>query len=307
MKHNRGTAFRRPQRTCRECGAEISHPDRKSYGNPTFLVCPNCSAILGGPFPREETAPDTQPAAKAEAPTQTAPAIPANRIHRPTLPWICPRCGKELGPPGMSQITAQERLKLHKRSNLCGAYSTPLEMIEGRPSAKETIEDLAIFGARSAEECLRQRSIPTAEFPFRLLPPGTWAVSEVMGHYRKLSSRNVSGLGKRQFEVSRIDNICSLGATKCWIGRQSWQGYHVFEFANTDRVTLECPFKGNATYVLWDNWRNRISWSKAEIRADHSGSHEVIIHKGDWLARVRAALKIGRRAQTPYVTFVNRQ
>ena len=46
-----------------------------------------------------------------------------------------------------------------------------------------------------------------------------------------------------------------LAPLRCYIGNESWDGYVVFEFRDSNSVVLECPFEGNATYILPADWK----------------------------------------------------
>jgi hypothetical protein len=114
---------------------------------------------------------------------------------------------------------------------------------------------------------------------------------QVMDHYRKMEHNRASGLEDRQFQWYRLEDIDSLDPIRCWVGEQSWKGYVVFEFSETRRVVLECPFEGNATYILWGNWKSMIGDTKAQIRDDHPDEHLRVLHRTDWLDRIRQALR----------------
>lgn len=210
------------------------------------------------------------------------------------LPWICPSCANEIGPPEMSQDAAQERLAAHMEADHNVVWSKTREAIDDGVPARDALHELAAEKTQPPEIYPILQKLPTGHFPFRVLPPGKWEIEQVIAHYRRLSHSPAGFHHGRKPDVSRIERIWSLGATKPWIGEDAWRGYIVFEFANTDRVVLECPFEGNATYVLWGSWRERISWTKAEIRAEHPNRHLWVPHRGNWLNHVRAALRLGQ-------------
>jgi len=134
--------------------------------------------------------------------------------------------------------------------------------------------------------------IPVERFSFKLLPPGTWKIEDVIAHYRREAKRNSGGWRAQEFEEWRLVAIESLGPSKCYVGKEQWNGYVVFEFPGSPRVALECPRKGNATYVLWDDWKSMVVHSKGYIR-DHF-PHERVFHtdRGNWRREVRRALKL---------------
>ena len=50
------------------------------------------------------------------------------------------------------------------------------------------------------------------------------------------------------------------------------------------------PWEGNATYVLTGDWKRMVGHSKAYLRQEYPNSYTKVVHKGDWLDRVRYAL-----------------
>jgi hypothetical protein len=92
--------------------------------------------------------------------------------------------------------------------------------------------------------------VPVHRLSFTLLPPGEWDIRQVIEHYCKESHSFPSGLLGRKIDNSRLVKIASLGPLRCYIGKESWSGDVVFEFSASNCVVLECPFEGNATYVL---------------------------------------------------------
>ncbi len=90
--------------------------------------------------------------------------------------------------------------------------------------------------------------------------------------------------------MSRLEKIASLSPVRCYIGKEAWHGYVVFEFKNAGRVVLECPIEGNATYVLSGDWKIMVNHTKAELRQEYANRYTRIVHKGAWLDRIRQAL-----------------
>lgn len=133
--------------------------------------------------------------------------------------------------------------------------------------------------------------------PFVLLPPGTWDIQQVIDHYRKISHNLSAGLKRRKVDWSRLEGIKSLHPLRCHIGEESWLGYVIFGFAETDHVVLECPIEGNAAYILPGNWEEMVGQTKGEIRREFAGWYKKIVHKGDWLCLVREALRRSRHVR----------
>jgi hypothetical protein len=157
--------------------------------------------------------------------------------------------------------------------------------LQGLDVTKQNIQNrLELRGIESPELNLGQR------LPFVLLPPGQWDMGQVVEHYRKQSHHLPGGFGDRKIDWTRLEDVGSLNPVRCHIGEESWLGYVVFEFTNTDRVVLECPIEGNATYILSGDWKETVYHTKAEVRFEFIGRYQRIVHKGGWLLRVRDAL-----------------
>jgi hypothetical protein len=319
---------------CPQCGARFAAPIRW-WMRPTrrsLLYCPQCDAKIGGPPIRDLSDPELhnlldragkgnkgkianalrreilRRARRRERKRQQEIVRDdaANTAGKPfvpplALPWICPSCANEIGPSEMSRDAAQERLAAHMQANHNVVWSETREATDDGLPARDALHELGAEETKPPETSAILQKVPTGHFPFKLLPPGKWRIEQVIPHYRRLSHSQAGFLQGRKLDVSRIERIWSLGATKPWIGEDAWHGYIVFEFPNTDRVVLECPFEGNATYVLWGNWKERLSWTKTEIRAEQPNRHLWFPHRGNWLNRVRAALRLRQRQGIVYV------
>ncbi len=92
----------------------------------------------------------------------------------------------------------------------------------------------------------------------------------------------------KQPDWQRIREIKKLKPVKCYVGKRMWEGYTVYTFKRTTNVVLECPFEGNATYVLDRNWEREVRHTKQYVRQHYD--YRKIVHKGGWLARVHDSL-----------------
>ena len=75
------------------------------------------------------------------------------------------------------------------------------------------------------------------------------------------------------------------------MGKDGWEGYVVFGFADSSRVVLECPIEGNATYILSGDWQIAVGHSKQYLRDKCPEFCGRVFHRGDWLNRIRLALR----------------
>jgi hypothetical protein len=105
-------------------------------------------------------------------------------------------------------------------------------------------------------------------------------VNAAWGGYERMVER------PRHMAWSRLEEIKSL---TCYVGKESWFGYVVFEFTRSSGVVLECPFEGHATNILWGDWKAMVGHTKSEIRDEFADRYTKVVHKGAWLGRIREA------------------
>ena len=180
------------------------------------------------------------------------PPVPPREVSAPVVYRECQRCGERV----RDDCTELHRLKCR------------------RPVVK-----------------VKPLNIPTQRLPFTLLPAGQWKLRDVIGHYRNASYNFPTGLLGRTIDESRLLKIGTLTPLQCYIGNETWSGYVVFEFAYSDSVVLECPFEGNATYILPSDWKTMAGHTKDEIRRLFENRYTKVVHKNDWLSRIREALR----------------
>jgi hypothetical protein len=124
---------------------------------------------------------------------------------------------------------------------------------------------------------------------WELLPRGTWDIDSIITYCRRYEGQTDE---TKRFDDTRLPALASIGAQHVYLGRQGWPGYVVLTFKGTERVVLECPFHGNAVYVLPANWETLTRYSKVELRTRYANRVTKIVHKTDWLDRVREALHV---------------
>ena len=132
--------------------------------------------------------------------------------------------------------------------------------------------------------------LPVERLTFELLRPGTWDIDDVIRHYRAQARSRPDLYSGRVIDYGRLEALKKLRPVKCYVGKELWDGYVVFEFNQTRHVVLECPVEGNAIYVLTGDWKRMVGHSKAYLRQEYPDSYIKVVHKGDWLDRVRYAL-----------------
>lgn len=131
---------------------------------------------------------------------------------------------------------------------------------------------------------------PVEYVSFEILPAGQRGFSRVIEYYRGHVARGTSWCRGRELDELRLMRIYQLRPVKEHRGQKGWEGYHAFEFANSKRIILDCPFVGNAAYVFSGDWKQTARLSKSEVRSRVSGYQERVVHKGDWLGQLRKAL-----------------
>jgi hypothetical protein len=134
------------------------------------------------------------------------------------------------------------------------------------------------------------QSLGVERLPFKLLPPGAWDVETVIGSYQN-ANKFANNWCPPRLDLGRLTALVSLGPTRCYLGTELWSWYVLFEFEAFGSSVLECPYEGNATYVILGEWASVVSHTKREIREEFSARCTKIVHKNEWLKRVSAALR----------------
>ena len=135
-----------------------------------------------------------------------------------------------------------------------------------------------------------REGLEITRLPFRLLPPGKWDVERVIHSYREVNKAS-SAWGGPNLDLERLAALVSLGPTRCYVGTELWSWYVLFEFDEFNAGVLECPYEGNATYIIRGPWKNVVSHTKRELREEFAERCTKIVHKNDWLQRIRLALR----------------
>jgi hypothetical protein len=130
-----------------------------------------------------------------------------------------------------------------------------------------------------------------SDFPFELLPIGEWPADKVLEYFNK--NKNIlNKTYNKIYNPSRLKDLFSLNPEKYWKGKEDSRliGYICFKFKGTNRVVLECPMEGNATYILWGDWKHMIQLSKGEIKSIYPNNYKVVYHKPGWIGRLKSAI-----------------
>jgi hypothetical protein len=289
---------------CPQCGANVRLTRLAKHLSER---CPKRQVLMRTPVPVER---------KKQKRNATA--------SRDALPWVCPTCFAIIGGPDVSQPVALDLWRQHASTTHAASWTkthtSPIRASSARrrshtppPPAPAPAPVSYIVCERCGDTiradstglhsltCQPSNSRPrslnalVAQLPFTLLPQGTWSMHDLITHYRDQATSFPADLQGRRIDKSRLEKIASLRPQKCYVGKESWSGYVVFEFGPATPVVLECPVEGNATYILAGDWRTMVRHSKGEMRRRFPRHHIRIVHNGDWLARLRASLRAARR------------
>lgn len=130
------------------------------------------------------------------------------------------------------------------------------------------------------------------ELPWEILPTKNFALRKLRIHFTDLT-KNGSKWSGRTYEEERLRFIHNELRPSCgYLGKEGFLGYVVYGFLRTNRVVLECPYYGNATYVLKDKWQTISRLSKWEAREIHSDIVAVVRHTGAWQERLVEELRL---------------
>lgn len=146
----------------------------------------------------------------------------------------------------------------------------------------------------------KQSFLEVEEIFWEIFPRGDWfakkeMLSKIYEHFARL--QNNEKWKSKSFDKSRLKNIEEkMNPNKYFIGKDKFESYIVYCFNWTDKVILECPIYGNATYVIKSgefSWKHIAKVSKWDARTEHSDQVTVINHSETWIERLEQNLRYG--------------
>ena len=224
------------------------------------------------------------------------------------IPWVCKECWVILAPPSVPRSEALQKLHEHLAEGHQQRDDVQSEEDEDdggvlllgddeddpqlRVSDDLPSKSRALSPAPIVAPPITPTEMAVELLSFELLPPGSWEIDDVIRYYHAQARNRPAVFRGRTLDFGRIQALKSLRPIKCYIGHELWEGYVVFEFSETKRVVLDCPVEGNAVYVISGDWKRLVELSKGHLRSKYRSQYTKIIHKGDWLDRVRSALSL---------------
>ena len=149
---------------------------------------------------------------------------------------------------------------------------------------------------KGIENCRHCGDTQSAPLPVRmhyvdwiLLPAGTWAIQDLIEHFRHFQSR----FPQKRVEPNRLEVISGLNPADCYVGQAGWYGYVAFTFPYSYDTVLECPIYGNATYIIRGNWKEMSRLTRMQLRRQHP-ENPFVIHTGSWESKIGDSIRHNR-------------
>jgi hypothetical protein len=258
-------------------------------------ACPHCSRILGGSIvPRAVALHFLYEHERFEHPIAYAKHSPADTAAvRQAAESAQQGAGAMMICPGCGVLVASHNLAIH-RSERC-----PKRPGAPRPIPYDETASRVLPPSKSRSEATAPkrslRGVAIRKLSFELLPPGTWDIEDVIAHYRKAAKNPGPSLKGKVIQWDRLRELARMHPKTCYVGKEGWDGYVVFEFPNSTRAALECPIEGNATYIVSGNWKKKVGHSKLYLRSKCREFRARVFHRGDWVSRIEVALDRNRK------------
>ena len=126
------------------------------------------------------------------------------------------------------------------------------------------------------------KGVQLVRVPWRILPPGDHPYPAILEHFDSLAERYRHLKPQRE----RLHKIFKLEPTVVIIGEGEFEWYAIFLFKDSDKAILECPYYGNATYIIKGDWISLSKLTKKELIKDYPRKY----HSDDWFLWVKKSL-----------------
>jgi hypothetical protein len=125
---------------------------------------------------------------------------------------------------------------------------------------------------------------------WKLLPKGEGLGDAFRNHLEGVR-RQTRG---KQYDPGSLDKNWTLRPERIFVGQDEFDGYYVFVFEKYPVAVLECPWVGNALYLISkDRWVALSRLSKSSLLDSDCRDVERLIHgpSGDWFDRLCSKVK----------------
>ena len=127
-----------------------------------------------------------------------------------------------------------------------------------------------------------------------MLPPGEHPWERIEAHIKRVLGSRSPMLQKAILD--RQNTILAHQPSKVYKGNAGFSDYISYIFDEKGIVVLESIYRGNALYILGDNWETISKYSKAEILRNNL--HKIrIIHTKGWKVRLAETLNRPQAAE----------
>ena len=208
------------------------------------------------------------------------------KLRRRTIAYKCPICLTAVTKRVTSKLSDQENRVRLMKDHGAKVHLMPWKRFE--QLLRENREKQESTWSNSGKDNTSYGSLEVINF--ELLPPGEWTLEKTIQQYRD-NEKAIFSKWQSVIDYDRIKQIDRLNHDRQYWGTKSFLGYSVYEFTRYEKVVVDCPIVGNAVYLLYKNrWKNQIRLSKKELRDLFPGKYKKIVHKGEWLNKVREEL-----------------
>lgn len=187
------------------------------------------------------------------------------RYHNEVAEYLRQKAAWKPPPPTAAETAAAEQ-RLREIASLKARYGTKKRIVA------RVRKELASPPARDAVKVL--------QLPWELLPGGHSDFETI----RSRAAAWQKSQPGRVYEDQRLAFLFGRHPVEVWVGSDAFDGYFAFVFGGWRKVVFECPWKGNALYVVDGDWKSLSQLSKKDLLANHSHRVEKFIHDeaGEW-------------------------
>jgi len=134
------------------------------------------------------------------------------------------------------------------------------------------------------------------KLPWVILPGGEADWQLLLNH----AHQNALRLSERVLQPERLRLLHQRQPSEIYTGSREFEGYYVFVFKRSGKAVFECPWKGNAAFVVEGQWMALSQLTKSQL--ENRPEAERIIHSssGHWKNRLLTALCRPPRLQPPF-------